>query len=121
VRSRFEGLTIRSAHGPDDTMAANTYYDTHIGAAHEQQQHLLAHASPLSDQFSQPATPLKKLHLVSETNYYHGHSQFEKHSDLNNALHEDAVRQFSHSIEPTLIIAGPQITHPPFPHPLPRP
>ena len=73
-------------------MAANTYYNTHIPAAHEQQQHLLAHALPLSDQFSQPPTPLKPLHLVSETNYHHGNTQFKKHSDLDYALHEDAVR-----------------------------
>jgi hypothetical protein len=78
---------------PDNTMAANTYYNTHIPAAHEQQQHLLAHASPLSDHFSQPPTPLKPLHFVSETSYHHSHSHnhVEKHDDLDYALHEDAV------------------------------
>ena len=72
-------------------MAANPYYSAHNSASHEQQQHLLAYASPLSDQFSQPPTPLKPLHFASQTDYHHGQGGFEKHDDLQHALQEDAV------------------------------
>jgi hypothetical protein len=72
-------------------MVASSYYNTHSPAAHEQQQHLLAYASPLSDQFSQPPTPLKPLHFASQNDYHHGRGNFEKHDDLQHALQEDAV------------------------------
>lgn len=68
-------------------MAANSYYHPQ-----EQHQHLLAYASPLSDQFSQPPTPLKPFHLTPQTSYQHVFNNFEKQDDLHSALAEDAVR-----------------------------
>ncbi|KAF3005081.1 hypothetical protein E8E13_009729 [Curvularia kusanoi] len=66
-------------------MAANSYFNSH-----EQHQHLLAYASPLSDQFSQPPTPLKPLHFAQQIGYQHNPSSLEKHDDLQDALLEDA-------------------------------
>jgi hypothetical protein len=72
-------------------MAANSYYNTS-----EQQQHLLAYASPISDQFSQPPTPLKPLHLPlqfsPQTSHQYKPVSYEKQDNLQDALLEDAVR-----------------------------
>jgi hypothetical protein len=73
------------------SMAANSYYNTP-----EQQQHLLAYASPISDQFSQPPTPLKPLHLpmqfAPQTSHQYKPVSYEKQDNLQHALLEDAVR-----------------------------
>lgn len=90
-RSTTTGLC--HVHGilKEHSMAANSYYNTP-----EQQQHLLAYASPISDQFSQPPTPLKPLHLPlqlsSQTSHQYKPVNYEKHDDLQDALLEDAVR-----------------------------
>lgn len=104
-------------------MAANSCYNAHAPAANEQQQHLLAYASPLSDQFSQPSTPLKPLHLVAQNAYHHANSSVEKHEDLQHALQEDAVRTpiTPKHKAPTLTHPAPQIPHPPLPPHLPHP
>ncbi|KAJ4984769.1 hypothetical protein SVAN01_09727 [Stagonosporopsis vannaccii] len=70
-------------------MAANSYYNTHVSAVNEQQQHLLAYASPLSDHFSQPSTPLKPLHLAAQPAYHHANSSVGNHDDLQHALQDD--------------------------------
>ena len=89
--SRSTTTGVYHVHGipKEHSMAANSYYNTP-----EQQQHLLAHVSPISDQFSQPPTPLKPLHLQfsPQTSHQYKPVSYEKNDNLQNALLEDAVR-----------------------------
>ena len=90
-RSTTTGLYHVHGLSKEYSMAANSYYNTP-----EQQQHLLAHASPISDQFSQLPTPLRPLHLplqfAPQTSHQYKPVDYEKHDGLQDALLEDAVR-----------------------------